>query len=105
MSVQIQEARIILAIKAIRTTKKLSCRKAAKIYNIPYSTLNDRMNGCTNLSERQPATTKLTQLEEDSLSLYILDLDSRGFAPRLAGVEDMANYLLETCRGKRVGKL
>jgi hypothetical protein len=36
---------------------------------------------------------------------YILDLDSRGFAPRLAGVEDIANYLLETRGGKRVGKL
>ena len=105
MSVQTQEARIILAIEAIRTTKKLSRLRAARIYNIPYSTLIDRMNGRIVRAELRPPTTKLTQLEEESLSLYILDLDSRGFAPRLAGVEDMANYLLETRQGKRVGKL
>jgi hypothetical protein len=105
MSVYTQEARIILAIEAIRTSKKLSCRKAAKIYAVPYSTLNDRMNGRTTISERRPAAQKLTELEEEVISQYILDLDSRGFAPRLASVEDMANYLLETRRGKRVGKL
>lgn len=32
-------------------------------------------------------------------------MDTRGFAPRLAGVEDMANYILESRGAKRVGKL
>ena len=104
-NIQTQEARIILAIEAIRTTKKLTRLRAAKIYNVPYSTLTDRMNGRTNLTERRPANHKLTDLEEEVISQYILNLDLRGFAPRLAGVEDMANYLLETCRRKRVGKL
>jgi hypothetical protein len=104
-NIQTQEARIILAIEAIRTTKKLSRRRAADIYNVPWSTLNGRMNGRTNIHERRPPATKLTKLEEEVLSQYIIDLDSRGFAPRLAGVEDMANYLLETRQGKRVGKL
>ena len=36
---------------------------------------------------------------------HIFDLDSRGFLPWLADVEDMANYLLKTRRAKRVGKL
>jgi hypothetical protein len=35
----------------------------------------------------------------------ILDMDSRGFAPQLASVEDMANSILESGGGKRVGKL
>ena len=105
MSIHTQEARIILAIEAIRTSKKLSRRKAAKIYNIPFSTLTGRMNGRTALPKRRPAVQKLTELEEEVISQYILDLDLRGFAPRLAGVEDMANCLLETRRGKRVGKL
>jgi hypothetical protein len=105
MPVHTQEARIILAIEAIRTTKKLTRLRAAKIYNIPYSILTGRMNGRTNLLERRPANHKLTKLEEEVISQYIVDLDSRGFAPRLAGVEDMANYLLATRRGKRVGKL
>jgi hypothetical protein len=94
MPVHTQEARIILAIEAIRTTKTLTRLRAAKIYNIPYSTLTGRMNGRTNLLERQPANYKLTKLKEEVISQYIVDLDSRGFAPQLASVEDMANYLL-----------
>jgi hypothetical protein len=96
MSVHTQEARIILAIEAIRTTKKHTRLRAAKIYNVPYSTLTGRMNGRTDIRERRPAVQKLTELEEEVISQHIIDLDSRGFAPRLAGVEDMANYLLET---------
>jgi len=38
------------------------------------------------------------------LSRYILDLDARGFPPSLAGVEDMANLMLASRGGKRVGK-
>lgn len=79
-NIQIQEARIILAIEAIRTTKKITIRKAVKIYNISYTTLSARMSDCLLYSEYRPPTTKLTQLEEDSLSLYIFDLDLRGFA-------------------------
>jgi hypothetical protein len=103
MEIQTQEARIILAIEAIRTTKKLSKRSVAKIYRVPEATLRDRMAGRTPLNERRPGAQKLTELEEVVLLRYILDLDSRGFAPRLASVEDMANYILESRGGKRVG--
>jgi hypothetical protein len=105
MSVQTQEARIILAIEAIRTSKNLSRRNAAKLYNVPHSTLCDRMNGHTSLYERWPVNHKLTELEEDVIVRNILDMDTRGFAPRLAGVEDMANFVLESQGRKRVGKL
>jgi Tc5 transposase DNA-binding domain len=47
----------------------------------------------------------LTKLEEEVIVQYILDMDERGFAPRLAGVEDIANYILESRRAQRVGKL
>ena len=103
MSVVTQEARIILAIEAIRTSKKLSRRKAAEIYKVPESSLRLRMNGHLPLSERRPANIKLTTLEEEVIIRNILELDSRGFAPRLAGVEDMANYILESRGGRRVG--
>ena len=105
MEIYTTEARIILAIEAIRTSKNLSRRAAAKLYNVPESTLRLRMNGHLPLSDRRPATYNLSKLEEEVLVKYILDLDSRGFAPRLAGVEDMANYILESRGGKRVGKL
>jgi uncharacterized protein (DUF2267 family) len=45
MEIHTQEARMILAIEAIRTSKELSRRAAAKIYRVTFSTLSDRMNG------------------------------------------------------------
>ncbi|EDO03136.1 hypothetical protein SS1G_05615 [Sclerotinia sclerotiorum 1980 UF-70] len=47
----------------------------------------------------------MTELEEKSLLQYILDMDERGFSPRISDVEDMANYILETRGAKKVGKL
>jgi hypothetical protein len=105
MQIQTQEARIVLAIEAIRTSKQLSRRKAAKIYKVPETTLRDRMNGTTSFSEYRPVAQKLSELEEEVIISHILDRDSRGFSPRQADVEDMANYLLKTRRAKPVGKL
>jgi hypothetical protein len=105
MEIQSQEARIILAIEAIRSSKKLSRRSAAKIYKVPETTLRDRMAGRTPRCELKANCYKLTELEETVVVQHILDMDTRGFAPRLAGVEDIANYILESRGGKRVGKL
>ena len=45
MPIYTQEDKIILAIKAIYTSrKKLSQRAAARMYDIPYRTLNNRIN-------------------------------------------------------------
>lgn len=79
MSVQTQEARVILAIEAIRTSKKLSRRAAAKIYNVPEATLRHRMNGRIAFDHRRPGLQNLTELEEEVIVQYVLDLDSRGF--------------------------
>ncbi|KFY28655.1 hypothetical protein V491_00357, partial [Pseudogymnoascus sp. VKM F-3775] len=105
MSVQTQEARIILAIEAIQSSKKITLRTAAKLYNVPRSTLSDRMNGHSTIHERRPANHNLTKTEEEVIVRYILDLDTRGFAPRIAGVEDMANLILISRGGRRVGQL
>ena len=105
MQIQTQEARIILAIEAIRTSKKVSCRRAAILYNIPRTTLQARMKGRTALDEYRPPTHKLTELEEEVVVQKILELDTRGFAPQLAGVEDMANHILKSRGGQCVGKL
>jgi predicted HTH domain antitoxin len=67
MEIQTQEARIILAIEAIRTSKKLSCRSAAKLYNIPRATLGHRMAGRTPQRELKANCHKLTELEETVL--------------------------------------
>ena len=53
MLVQTQEARIILAIEAIRISKKLSRRKAIIIYEVPESILYLRINGYTSIRDRR----------------------------------------------------
>jgi hypothetical protein len=42
----------------------------------------------------EPNSKRLTKLEEEAIIQHILDLDSRGFAPTLGAVQDMANKLL-----------
>ena len=80
MQIQTSEARIILAIKAFRTSrKKLSRRKAAKIYNVPESSLHLRMNGATTIHDCWPKVQKLTELEEEIIIQYIFSRDDRGF--------------------------
>ena len=65
MSVITQEARIILAIEAIRISKKLSRRKAAKIYKVPELLLRLRINSYLPLPKRRPVNLNLSKLEEE----------------------------------------
>ena len=104
MPVQTQEARVILAIEAIRTAKRMSIRRAAKTYDVPESSLRHRMKGRVAKAEIRNGRHQLTPTEEETLVQYVLDLDSRGFPPRICGVEDMANLLRKTRNAKRVGK-
>ncbi|APA15698.1 hypothetical protein sscle_15g104680 [Sclerotinia sclerotiorum 1980 UF-70] len=105
METHSKEVRIILAIEAIKLNPQFSIRKVANLYNIPRSTLRDRIKGCTNMADYRPKGHNLTKLEEEVLIQYIIDMDERGFAPKLSGVEDMANYILESRGAKKVGKL
>jgi len=67
MSVQSQEARVILAIKAICTTKKMSIRGAVKIYSVPEATICYQMKGCVLKLEKCNAQHNLTPTEEETL--------------------------------------
>ncbi|EDN99830.1 hypothetical protein SS1G_02688 [Sclerotinia sclerotiorum 1980 UF-70] len=100
-----QEARILLAIEVIHKDKKLSIRKAAMLYNIPRTTLRHRMEGLPLRTETRANRHKITELEEEVIVQYILDMDLRGFPPKLKNVEDMANDILESRGAKRIGKL
>jgi hypothetical protein len=94
-----------MAIEAIRTSKRISSCKAAIIYNIPEPILCARINSRSSRANYRPKAYNLTELEEEVIVRYILNLDIRGFVPRLASIEDIANYILELRGGKRVGKL
>jgi hypothetical protein len=104
IEIQTQETRIILAIKTIRSSKKLNKYYIVKIYKILYTTFSYRITSRTYCPESKANYYKLTDLEEDTIVRYILDLDSRGFMSRLASVKNITNLLLESQGVLYIGK-
>lgn len=94
MSPSSNEARILLALRALQNDPKLKLRRAAEIYNVGRMKLWRRQQGIQSRLDWTPKSRKLTDLEEEILIHFILDLDSRGFPPRLRGVKEMADQLL-----------
>jgi hypothetical protein len=91
---QEQEGRLLLAISDLQNKKISTIGRAAKIYNVPRTTLRDRLNGTQQRSQTRANNHKLNKFEEESLVQWILDLDKRGLPPRPSMVRDMANILL-----------
>jgi hypothetical protein len=91
-----KEGRILLALQAVQNSQIKSLHAAAKLYDIPYTTLHNRATGVPSCVDKRWHSYKLTQLEEDSLSEWIVSINLRGVAPRPAIVRDMANILLAT---------
>ena len=104
MSQSTIEARINLALQAYQADPKLSLRRAAKIYDIPFQSLHYRSQGRQARADCVPNNRKLNDLEEQVIVQYILDLDSRGFPSRHRDVEEMANRLLTDRDASPVGK-
>ena len=99
-----KEARIQLAIQAINQDANISERRAAAIYNVSRTTLQDRRAGTTFRRDCTPNSTKLLLTEEEVIVQHILDLDARGFPPRLATVKEMADSLLAERHRDPVGQ-
>jgi len=95
-----KESRIILALEALKKDPKLSVRKAAAIYDIPRSSLGDRRAGIQPRRELPANSRKLTDLEEKVILERVLDLDARGFPPRLSDLREMADS--SSCGTRRV---
>ena len=89
-----QEGKVLLALSDIKDGRITSLRAAAKLYEIPFSTLQARADGRIARVDKRPNRYKLTQLEEDALTQWIISMDSRGAAPRPATIGEMANILL-----------
>jgi hypothetical protein len=97
------EAQVQLALQALQNDQKLSLRAAARIYSVDHTKLRRRRRGKQSRRDIPANSRRLTDLEESVIVQYILDLDSKGFPPRLSGVEDMANRLLAERDARRVG--
>ncbi|KAL5399855.1 hypothetical protein PMIN03_013120 [Paraphaeosphaeria minitans] len=98
------EAHISLAITAINQNQLQSGRRAAAIYRVSETTLRRRRAGITARRDCEPNSKKLTKLEEEVITRYILDLDSRGFSPTLGAVRDMANRVRTERGASQVGE-
>jgi len=69
-------------MQAIKQGTCQTIQAAAVSYDVPRTTLSDRIHGVTSRRDSTPNSRKLTPYEESALVQYILDLDSRGFPPR-----------------------
>src|SRR6478736_5126281 len=104
MSQPLDEARILLALQALQNDPKLSLRRASNIYKVNYWKLRRRQNGIQSRDAWVPKSRKLSDLEEQIIVQFLLDLDSRGFPARLRFVEEIANSLLADRDASPVGK-
>ncbi|KAJ5583841.1 hypothetical protein N7450_006505 [Penicillium hetheringtonii] len=89
-----QEGKVLLALSDLKDSRIKSIRAAAKLYAIPCSTLQTRVYGQTSRADKRLSGHKLTQTEEDSLTEWIISMDTYRAAPRPSTVRDMANILL-----------
>ncbi|KAM5529720.1 transposase [Fusarium oxysporum f. sp. phaseoli] len=97
-------ANMLLALRALQNDPKLGLRPAARLYQVDYYALRRRQKGIQSRRDTIPNSRRLSDLEEQIIVQFILDLDSRGFPPRLRGVEEMANRLLADRDASPVGK-
>ncbi|KAF5724953.1 Fot5 transposase [Fusarium mundagurra] len=104
MSQSNKEANIVLALQAYQNNPELGLHRAAEIYQASYGSLWRRTHGISSRYDTIPKSRKLSDLEEQAIIRFILDLDSRGFPPRLRGIEEMANRLLADRDASPVGK-
>ena len=88
------ESDIQLAIRVHQRDPHISILKLSKIYQVPNTTLRDRINGKPARRNIIANSRKLTVFEEEAIVSFIIDLDARSFPPRYSYVEDMANRLL-----------
>jgi hypothetical protein len=96
-----QEGRILLAISDLKNGNISNIYRASAVYNIPRTTLRDRLKGIQQKGEKHANGLKLSTNEEESLVKWILDLAKRGLPPRPSLVREMANHLLSQCGNQR----
>jgi hypothetical protein len=89
-----KEGRILLAIQAVNSGQIKSLKAAARSYDVPYTTLNERYHGILSRRDSQPNSRKLTDTEEEVLLQRIFDLNDQGFPPGITIVREITNILL-----------
>jgi predicted transcriptional regulator len=88
MSSLSNEANIISAIQAIKNNPQLSVQRVAADYNVPRSTLQTRLNGVPFRRDTIANSRTIAELKKQTIIEYVLDLDSQGFSPAIADIEN-----------------
>lgn len=90
-----EQASIAAAINDLSTGVYTSRRKAARAYNIPESTLRDRMNGATTYAISHQNQQRLSPQQENFLADWILEEGACGYPPSIPRAQEMANRIYE----------
>src|ERR1700712_3325702 len=98
------EADLHLALSDINCRRVQSRYHAARILNVPESTLKQRRAGRRLRRDCEANAKHFNNLEEDAIFRRILEESTRGFAPTKAGVGAMADKLLHERGSNTVGK-
>src|SRR6266699_6083239 len=88
------ESQLQYTLQTFERDPQLSIRKVVRLYNIPRTTLSVRINGRSICEDIIANSRKLTALEKEMVVREVLDLNSRGFLPRIYDIEDITNRLL-----------
>ncbi len=102
-----KEGRVTLAVNSIQKNQISSYRTAATVYEIPLSTLRDRLHGRSPKLGSRCKSRLLSESEEAVLISWIRSIERRGFLPFIIDVHRMVQSLIDS-RGlkspKPIGK-
>ena len=78
------------------TKERLSVRRAAEEYNVPRSTLGDRVSGRTQIGARSGPMKILTDQQEDHLEQFLINCAAIGYAKSRSQVIDLMNQIYKS---------
>ena len=89
-----KEERMKLAIKAFNQGQFQSKTSCAQAFDVPSRTLMKCLNGVTSRKESIANGRKLSDIEETTLSRWILDMHHHGLPLQISNVRYLAQLLL-----------
>jgi hypothetical protein len=89
-----KEGRMMLAINSIKPNQIKTIRKAAGVFKIPRTTLQDRLGGMKPKQGSRAKNTLFSLIEEAELIRWILALERRGFPAYIIRVKRLAETLI-----------